>query len=270
MKRRGYPSDSKDEEWAFVAPYLSLISETAPQRKYELREVFDALKWMVKTGSPWRYLPSDVPPWEAVYQQSRRWLEAGVFEAMAHDLRSILRLAQARQANPSAVVLDGRTLRSSPESGYRAGFDGHKKIRGSKVHAAVDTLGMLLAVVVTPANEQERAQVANLSKQIQEVTQESVKIAFADQGYTGEIAKVEAAAAGIELVVVKHEKAKRGFVLLPKRWVVERSFAWISRFRRLAKDFERLPEVLAGLHFVAFTCLLLNRFRPLLALPVSS
>jgi transposase len=270
MKRRGYPSDSKDEEWAFVAPYLSLISETAPQRKYELREVFDALKWMVKTGSPWRYLPSDFPPWEAVYQQSRRWLEAGVFEAMAHDLRSILRLAQARQANPSAVVLDGRTLRSSPESGYRAGFDGHKKIRGSKVHAAVDTLGMLLAVVVTPANEQERAQVANLSKQIQEVTQESVKIAFADQGYTGEIAKAEAAEAGIELVVVKHEKAKRGFVLLPKRWVVERSFAWISRFRRLAKDFERLPEVLAGLHFVAFTCLLLNRFRPLLALPVSS
>lgn len=157
MSRRGYPSDSRDEEWTFVAPYLTLINEAAPQRKYELREVFDALKWMVKTGSPWGYLPSDFPPWESVYQQSRRWLDAGVFEAMRHDLRVVLRLAQSRQANPSAVVLDGRTLKSSPESGHRAGFDGHKKTRGSKVHAAVDTLGMLLAVVVTPADEQECA-----------------------------------------------------------------------------------------------------------------
>lgn len=268
MSRRGYPSDSKNEEWAFVAPYLALISEAAPQRKYELREVFDALKWMVKTGSPWRYLPSDFPPWETVYQQSRRWLDAGVFEAMTHDLRVVLRLAQARQANPSAVILDGRTLKSSPESGHRAGFDGHKKTRGSKVHAAVDTLGMLLPVVVTPADEQERAQVAKLVQRIQKVTGESVEIAFVDQGYTGEAAKE--AAAGMNLTVVKHKTAKRGFVLLPKRWVVERSFAWVSRFRRLARDFERLPEVLAGLHFVAFSCLLFNRFRPMLALAASS
>lgn len=254
----------------FVAPYPTLMSESAPQRKYELRKVFDALKWMVKTDSPWRYLPKDFTPWEAVYQQSRRWLEAGVFEAMAHDLRVILRLAQARQANPSAVIFDGRTLESSLESGHRAGFDGHKKTRGSKVHAAVDRLGMLLAVVVSPADEQERAQVAELAKQIRDVTQESVEVAFVDQGYTGEAARKAAAGVGINLVVVKHETAKRGFVFLPKRWVVERSFAWISRFRRLAKDFERLPEVLVGLHFVAFVYLLLNRFKPLFALSDSS
>jgi transposase len=246
------------------------MTEDAPQRSHNLRDVYDALKWVVKTGSPWRYLPGDFPPWEAVYQQSRRWLRGGVFEAMTNDLRSILRLAQGRQANPSAAIMDGRVMQSSPESGARAGYDGYKRKKGSKVHAAVDTLGHLLALVVTPANEQERAQVAELAKKVQEVTGKKVELAFVDQGYTGETAKEAAAEQGIRLVVVKHEQAKQGFVLLPRRWVVERSFAWVSRFRRLARDFERLPEVLAGLHFVAFSCLLLNRLQPLLTLTASA
>jgi transposase len=249
---------------------LTLMKEEAPQRQYALRDVFDALRWVVKTGSPWHYLAGDFPPWEAVYQQSRRWLEAGVFEAVTHDLRAVLRLTQNRTANPSAAVLDGRMLRSTPESGARAGYDGYKRTKGSKVHAAVDTLRNLLAVVVTPANEQERAQVAELAKRVQEVTGAKVEVAFVDQGYTGEAAKEAAAEQGIELLVVKHPEAKRGFVLLPRRWVVERSFAWTTRFRRLIRDFERLPEVLAGLHFVAFSMLLLKRLLPMLTLPGSS
>ena len=269
-KRKQYPSDVKDEEWSFVAPYLTLMKEEAPQRQHSLRDVFDALRWLVKTGSPWRYLPGDFPPWQAVYQQSRRWLEAGVFEAVTHDLRSVLRLVQKRDAEPNAAVMDGRTLRSTPESGDRAGYDGYKRTKGSKVHAAVDTLGNLLAVVVTPANEQERTQVAELAQRVQEVTGEKVEVAFVDQGYTGEAAKEAAAEQGIELVVVKHAEAKRGFVLLPRRWVVERSFAWSTRFRRLIRDFERLPEVLAGLHFVAFSMLLLKRLMPMLTLPGSA
>lgn len=270
MGRKTYPSDVSDEEWSFAAPYLSLMTPEAPQRKHEMREVFDALRWLVRTGAAWRYLPGDFPPWEAVYQQTQRWLKASVFEAMAHDLRELVRLTQHRERQPSAVVMDGRTLQSTPESGARAGFDGHKRKQGSKVHAAVDTLGLLLALVVTPADEQERAQVEALAKDVQAVTGEHVEIAFADQGYTGQAAADAAEQHGIKLVVVKHPEAKQGFVLLPKRWVVERSFAWTSRFRRLARDYERLADTLKGLHFLAFACLLLHRLLPLLTRPQSA
>ena len=212
------------------APYLTLMREDAPQREHPLREVFNALLWLARAGAPWRYLPGDFPPWQAVYQQAQRWFKAGVFEAITHDLRELIRLASDKAAAPTAVVLDGRTMRSTPESGSRAGYDGYKRTKGSKVHAAVDTLGHLLAVRVTPANEQERDQVGEVCEAVQEATGQSVEVAYADQGYTGERPREAAKAAGIELCVVKLPAAKRGFVLLPKRWVVERSFAWASRF----------------------------------------
>ena len=203
-------------------------------------------------------MPNDLPPWYSVQQQAQRWIRAGCFEAMAQDLRKVLRLLAGRHTEPSAVILDGRTLQSTPESGARAGYDGHKRKKGSKVHAAVDTLGHLLALKVTAANEQERAQVADLVEEVQQATGESVEVAFVDQGYTGEEPAEQAAKRGIRLIVVKLEEAKKGFVLLPRRWVVERSFAWAVRFRRLAKDYERLPSSLAGLHWLAFLILMLN------------
>ena len=132
--RNGYPSDVSDEEWSFAAPYLTLMDVTAPQRKYELRDMFDALRWMARAGAPWRMLPNDFPPWELVYQQTQRWLQAGCFEHMVGDLRSMIRVAQGRQGQPSAVILDGRTIQSTCESGPRAGYDGYKRKRGSKVH----------------------------------------------------------------------------------------------------------------------------------------
>ena len=264
MNRKAYPSDVSDEEWALVAPYLTLMTEDAPQRQYELREVFNGLRYIVRTGMQWRFMPNDLPPWAAVYQQTRRWVQAGVFETMVHDLRELLRQLEGRSAQPSAAIFDSRTLQSTPESGARAGYDGHKRRKGSKVHLAVDTLGQLLAVVVTPANEQDRAQVAELAAQVQAVTGEAVEVAFVDQGYTGQPAAEAAAAQGIHLEVVKLPGAKRGFVLLPRRWVVERSFAWLARFRRLARDYERLAETLAGLHFIAFALLMLHRFVSLL------
>ena len=259
MTRKPYPSDVSDEEWNFVAPYLALIDEHAPQRRHSLREVFNALRWLARAGASWRMLPNDLPPWAVVYQQFRRWSDAGCFEAMVKDMRSIIRFAQGRQGQPSAVILDGRTLQSSCESGPRAGYDGYKRRKGSKVHMAVDTLGHLIALTVTPANEQERAQVNELCQQVQQATGDTVNLAWADQGYTGEKAKSDAAQNGIELQVVKLPEAKKGFVLLPRRWVVERSFAWLARFRRLSRDFERMPQVLAGLHFVAFAMLILTK-----------
>jgi transposase len=255
--RKGYPSDVSDAEWEFLLPYLTLMREDARQRGYPLRDLFNAVRYLVKTGCPWRFLPHDLPPWTAVYQQARRWLQAGVFEQITHDLRMIARLLAEREAQPSATVLDGRTLQSTPESGGRAGYDGAKKKKGSKVHAAVDTLGNLLALKVTAADQQERAQVGELAAKLQEVTGGTVQVAFVDQGYTGADAAGQAWARGIRLEVVKHAEAKRGFVLLPRRWVVERSFGWLGRFRRLARDYERLAETLAGWHWLAFLTLLL-------------
>src|SRR5918999_1766517 len=257
--RKPYPSDVSDEEWAFVAPYLALVREDAPQRNHELREVFNGLRWIVRTGSAWHYMPHDLPPWEAVYQQTRRWLSAGVFEQMVHDLRVLLRLSEGKTPDPTATILDSRTLQCTPKSGSLGGYDGAKRKKGTKVHAAVDTLGHLLALHVSPASEHDREQVEELLQAVQEATGESVELAYVDQGYTGAKASKEAEAHGMSLEVVKHEEAKRGFVLLPRRWVVERDFAWASRFRRLAKDYERLPATLAGLHFVVFACLFLRR-----------
>ena len=262
--RKHYPSDVSDEEWAFVAPYLILLPLDAEQRKHDLREVFNALRWLVRSGAPWRYLPNDFPRWEAVYQQTQRWITAGSFEAIVHDLRALLRLAHGRNPDPSAAIFDGRTMQSTPESGGRAGYDGYKRKKGSKVHIAVDTLGHLLALYVTPANEPERAQVAELAEAVQEVTGQNVEVAFVDEGYTGEKAAEAAQEHGIQLEVVKLPEAKKGFVLLPRRWVVERSFAWATRFRRLAKDYERLQTTLAGMHFIAFVCLMLQQAKPLL------
>src|SRR5690348_2010311 len=144
--RKPYPTDVSDDEWAFVAPYLTLMTPDAAQRRHDLREVFNALRWIVRAGAPWRLLPTNFPPWEAVYQQTRRWIAAGCFDAMGHDLRAILRWSAGRADDPTASILDGRTIQSTPESGARAGYDGYKRRKGSKIHLAVDTLGHLLAL----------------------------------------------------------------------------------------------------------------------------
>ena len=265
--RKPYPSDVSDEEWSLVAPYLLLRREDAGQREPVLREVFNGLRYIVKTGAPWRWMPNDLPPWAAVYQQTQRWLVAGCFEALVDDLRAVPRLAAGRKAEPTAAIIDSRTLRSTPESGERAGYDCGKRKKGSKIHMAVDTLGHLLALHVTPASAEDRGEVERRARTVQAVTDDHVEIAWVDQGYTGERAANAAVKQGIALEVVKLPEAKRGFVLLPRRWVVERSFAWATRFRRLVKDYERYAETLAGLHAVAFACLMIKQVAMLAADP---
>ena len=265
--RKPYPSDVSDDEWSLVAPYLTLLPEAAGQREHSLREVFNGLRYVLKTGAPWRWMPNDLPPWAAVYQQAQRWVAAGCFDALADDLRAVLRRAAGRTEEPSAAVLDSRTLRSSPESGERAGYDGAKRKRGSKLHMAVDTLGHLLALHVTPASADDRAEVGRLAAAVQEATGQSVELAYVAQGYNGERAAEAAEAHGIALEVVKLPEAKKGFVLLPRRWVVERSFAWATRFRRLARDYERYADTLADMHRIAFVCLMLKQAAQLMAGP---
>jgi transposase len=209
-------------------------------------------------------MPNDLPPWHTVYQQTRRWIKSGVFEVLVADLRALIRLGEGKSIEPTAAIFDSRTLSGSIENGDRGGYDGHKKRKGTKLHLAVDTLGEFLALVVTPADEQDRAQVAELAARVQEVTGDTVEVAFVDQGYTGRDAEEAAVGWGIRLEVVKLPEARHGFVLLPRRWVVERSFAWLSRFRRLARDYERLPGTVAGLHMVAFAALMFGRLTKIL------
>ena len=244
MSRRPYPSDVS----VACRALSDALAEHSSQRTHSLREVFDGVRYIVKTGAPWRWMPNDLPPWEIVYQQAQRWLRAGCFETLAEDLRVILRLAAGRNEQPTAAIIDSQTLRSTPESGARAAYDGPNAKKESKLHLAVDTLGHLLALHVTPADADDRAEVGRIAKAIQAETGESVQIAFVDQGYTGE--KPAAAA--------EHSVAPGHPVVLPRRWAVERSFAWATRFRRLVKDCERCAQTLADLHLIAFACIMLK------------
>jgi transposase len=185
-------------------------------------------------------MPHDLPPWPLVSQQMRRWMDAGCFEVIVHDLRILLRRAADRPAPPTAAIVDARTIPLTPESGARAGYDGHKRRKGSQVPAAVpaaiDTLGHLLALLVTPADEHERAQVEALASAVQAVTGAHVELADVDQGYTGEEPSAAAAEHGIQLAVVKLPETNRGVVLLPRRWVVERDFACLLLHRFIASS----------------------------------
>ena len=214
--RKPYPSDISDEEWTLIRPYFELLPEAPGQRRHDMCEVFNALRYAVRSGGQWRMLPHDFPPWAAVYQQSRRWLDAGVFDRLTDDLRTLLRQMHGRDSEPTACVLDSRTLQSTPESGARAGYDAGKRRKGTKVHLAVDTLGHPLAVHASAADEQDRAHVAPLLEKVQDVTGGNVELAYADQGYTGEDAAKAADAEGIELVVVKRLPGQKGFMVLPK------------------------------------------------------
>lgn len=254
-----------DEEWAFLDPYLTLMREDAPQRKHSLRELFNGLRSIARTGLQRRFMPSARPPWQAVYQQTPRWIDAGVFETIVADLRELIRIGEGRTPQPSAMILDSRTLQSTPEIGPRTGWDGAKRRKGSTVHLAVDTLGQLLALHVTTANDRDRAQVTELAEAVQGATGETVTLAYVDQGHTVEALRQAAADPGIALELIKLPDVKRGFVLLPRRWVVVRDFGWMSRFRRLARDQERLADVLKGFHLVAFTMLMWKQVLPVLS-----
>jgi transposase len=176
--RKTYPCDVTDDEWSQVVPYLTLMCKDAPQRTHFLRALFNGLRYLICYGIAWRAMPHDLPPWAAVYQHSQRWLASGCFEALAQDLRAVLRMAAGREADPAAAIIDSRTLRSTRESGPRARYDGAKRKRSSKLPMAVDTLGHLRALDVIPADVDDRAEVGRLAEAIQDVTGENVTLAY--------------------------------------------------------------------------------------------
>jgi transposase len=264
MARQASPSDVRDEAWALVAPYVTLMTVDAPQREPSIREVCNGWRWMVRAGAAWRMLPHDLPPWPTVDQQRQRWLKAGVFDAIVQDRRAVLRVAQGRQPDPSAALFDRRTRPSTPDSGTRAGDDGAKRHRGAQGPMAVATLGPLWALHVPAASEQDRSQGTALAATVPEVTGDAVDVAVVAQGATGEPAAEDAQAQHRRLAVVKVPEAQTGGGLLPRRWGVERRHAWAARFRRLARADARLAETRAGWHFVACAILMRKRFVALL------
>ncbi len=202
-ERRAYPSDVSDDEWSLIVPHLTLMGEDAPQRTYPLHELFNVLRYVIRYGIAWRAMPHDLPAWSAVYRQSQRWLTSGCFEAPAQDIRAVLRMAAGHDADPTAAIIDSRTLRSMPGNGPRAGHDCDKRNRGSKRHISVDTFGHLLALRVAPADVDDRAEVGRLAEAIQDTAGESVALVHVVQGYPGKQAADAARSQGIEPLVVK-------------------------------------------------------------------
>ena len=257
--RKPYASDVSDIEWALVVPYLVLLREDADQRDHSLREQFNGLRYVIRHGIPWRAMPNDLPSWFSIYQQAQRWLAAGCFEALADDLRAILRLAAGRKAEPTAAILDSRTLRSSCESGTRAGYDGAKCHKGSKLHMAVDTLGHLLALHVTPANADDRGEVEPLAKAIQAATGNSVSLAYVDQGYTGNALRRLPRRMGSSSKSSSCQRPRRGSCFFPSAGSSRDHSPGLYAF----VDWQRVASAMASTpadpHLVAFVCIMLNR-----------
>ena len=220
--RKPYLSDVSEEEWFLVAAYLTLMKEAAPQREYPTRKLFNPpLPYPLGHGLPGK--PEQFATLGRGLPANAALDGGGHFETLGWDLRTVLRLAAGRKEKPAAAIIDSRTLRWTPESGPRTGYDGAKRKRGAKVHFSVDTLGQILSLHVTPVDVVDHAAIACLAADVQKAMRDNVTLALVDQGYTSEAASGAAQAEGIRLNVVKLPDAKRGLVLLPRRWVVERS-----------------------------------------------
>lgn len=256
--RKRYPTDLQDSEWAVLEPELPQQCKRGRPRKHELREILNALFYLVKNGCVWSALPHDFPPYKTVYGYFRIWRLSGLWPRLNKRLRRLLRLSAKRRISPSAAILDSQAI-GTVEGGTGLGFDMFKRVRGRKRHILVDTLGLLLLVVVTSASVQDRAGARVVFGGIQRQDWRRMQKVWADDAYAGELVAWVQSLLGWTLEIVKKLAGQKGFQVHPKRWVVERTFAWISRNRRLARDYERLPQTSEALIYAAMVRLMLKR-----------
>ncbi|MCA1698475.1 MAG: IS5 family transposase [Actinobacteria bacterium] len=263
--RRRYPTDLTDRQWALVEPLLPAPPRGPAGRKpkHDKREVVNAILYQARAGGAWRMLPGDLPPWQTVYGYFRDWRADGTLDRLHDALREQVRTKQEkRNPEPSAGIVDSQSVKGADTvSAESRGYDAGKKINGRKRHIVVDTIGLLLVVMVTAASVQDRDGGRGILKALAGALG-SVCHVFADGGYRGQLVAIAKSAWGIVVEVVKKPPDQRGFAVLPRRWVVERTFSWLMRFRRLARDYERLPETHEAIVKWAMVAIMLNRLAP--------
>lgn len=256
-----YPSDMTNEEWAIIEPILDALDPytTGRPRDADLREILNAIFYLNKTGCPWRYLPKDFPPYSRVNYYYNKWTHSGLLEQVNAALRGCLREKNGRQANPTGAIIDSQSVKGTQESSIDSGFDGGKLVKGRKRHIVVDTMGCLLVVCVHAANIFDGKAAYQVFTRLFWLLQ-SVKHIWADCGYSGrELFEWVLAEFNCILEVVKRQKGRKGFHVLPRRWVVERTFAWLGRSRRLSRDYEREPRSSESQVYLASSRLLLRQ-----------
>jgi putative transposase len=255
-----YPSDLTDSQWNLIKDFFPLPKNTGRPRENEFRCILNAIFYITKTGAPWRFLPSQYPKWATVYHYFRKWRKDGTWIRIHDTLRAQLRIKQGRHKHPTAGAIDSQSVKTTSVAGIR-GFDGGKLINGRKRHILVDTLGLLLWVVVTAGNVQDRDGAKMLLQGVGGSAKKLRKI-WVDGAYRGDLLSwVEAKFRMVLSVVLRSDKQK-GFVVLPRRWVVERTFAWLNNSRRLSKDYERLTETSEAFVQMAMMRLMICRLEP--------
>ncbi len=256
-----YPSNLSNAEWDCLQRFLPRRSPHGKLRRHSLRSVFDALFYLLRTGCPWRYLPSNFPPWQTVYYHFRQFCRSGLWTHLWNELRAAERRRVGKDPHPSAGIIDAQSVKTVEESAGISGFDGHKGHKGRKRHLLVDTLGLPIAVYVTPADVSDPAGARKLLAGLAPLVPRLQKI-WADAAYRGkDLADWCKQYGGWGLEIVEREPGTRGFQVQPRRWVVERTFAWLSRNRRMSKDYERKVQTSETLIEVAMIRLLLARLK---------